>query len=80
MNNSEILEKIAAILADVLDKEKILLKMETVSEDVNGWDSLTHVSLLAMIEAEFKIKFTLTEMAEMKTVGNMVEIVDKKTK
>lgn len=79
MTSTEILEKIASILADVLDRDNVSLSMATVADDVDGWDSLSHVTLLAMIEADFKVKFTLKEMAEMKSVGNMVEIVARKT-
>lgn len=43
MENSEILKQVNEIFIDVLDNKDIVLVRETTANDVEDWDSLTHV-------------------------------------
>ncbi len=74
MKESEIFAKLEEIFEDVFD-EKISLTAATTAEDVDDWDSLTHITLMAAVEDEFGIKFTMKEVSSMKNVGEMVDII-----
>ncbi len=78
MERSEILSKVQAIFRTVLKNEAVILDDETTAEDVPGWDSLTHVELIATIEKDFGIRFSIREMLSWKTVGKMVDCIAKK--
>lgn len=74
MNEREVYSKLEEIFEDVFD-EKIPLSAETTAEDVEDWDSLTHITLMAAVEGEFGIKFSMKEVSSMKNVGEMVAII-----
>lgn len=70
--------QVQEIFRTVLKNEAVVLTEETTAEDVPGWDSLTHVELIATIEKHFGIRFSIREMLSWKTVGKMVDCVAKK--
>lgn len=66
------------IFRDVFDDDTIVLRPDLSAKDVEGWDSLTHIRLLLTIEREFHIKFTVTEVGELKNVGGLTELIQSK--
>lgn len=78
MDKTEILLKVQQIFKDVLDDESIVLTNETTANDVEGWDSLTHIQLIVAIEKLFKIKFTSKEILSWKNVGEMIDCIHSK--
>ena len=78
MERTEIMTQVQEIFRTVLKNESVVLSDETTAEDVPGWDSLTHVELIATIEKHFGIRFSIREMLSWKTVGKMVDCVAKK--
>ena len=78
MNKREILQQVEAIFNDVLDENAITLTETTTANDVDGWDSLTHIQLIVAIEKHFKIKFTSKEILSWKNIGEMLEAISLK--
>lgn len=78
MEKSEILADVQEIFQDVLDNEDIELFNETTAEDVEEWDSLSHIQLIVAIEKHFKIKFTSREILSWKNVGEMIDCIAAK--
>lgn len=76
MERFEILEKVQEIFRDELDVEDLVLNDETTAEDVDEWDSLSHVQLVVAIEKAFKIKFTAKEIISWECVGNLVDSIE----
>tara|TARA_B100001059_G_scaffold235948_1_gene283830 strand:- start:2035 stop:2298 length:264 start_codon:yes stop_codon:yes gene_type:complete len=82
-NNIEfqvITEKINNIFRDVLENEEINIKYETTANDVDEWDSLSHILLVVAIEKNFQIEFTAKEIQDFKNVGEMCEGIMLKLK
>ena len=52
--------------------EKLSIHPGTTAKDIKMWDSLTHLELIAAVEAEFGLKFTFSEVMEFNTVGDML--------
>lgn len=75
-----IIEKINNIFRDVLENEEINIKYETTANDVDEWDSLSHILLVLEIENNFQIKFTAKEIQDFKNVGDMCEGIMSKLK
>ena len=71
MESTEILKQVNEIFIDVLDNETIVLSNETTANDVEDWDSLTHVQLVVAIEKFFKIRFTSAEIRNWQNIGEM---------
>ena len=78
MEKQEILNLVQEIFRDILDNEDIVLTNETTANDVEEWDSLSHIQLIVAIEKHFKIKFTSKEMLLWKNVGEMVDCIASK--
>lgn len=79
MKDTEIYKKLEEIFEDVFD-EKIKLTPDTTAEDVEDWDSLTHITLISAVEDEFSVKFSMKEVSTMKNVGEMVDIIRERSK
>lgn len=78
MPNQGFLDQIQEIFRDQLDDDSLILTDETTANDVEDWDSLTHIMLVVAIEKHFKIKFTSNEILSWKNVGEMIECISKK--
>ena len=78
MERSEILKQVQDIFKDILDDEEIVLEDTTTADDVEGWDSLTHIQLIVAIEKQFKIKFTSKEILSWRNVGEMIDSIAAK--
>lgn len=78
MDSKLILQKVTSIFKDVLDNEEIHIENSTTANDVEEWDSLSHIQLIVEIEKQFKIKFTSPEIRDWKSVGEMIACIEKK--
>ncbi len=78
MEKNEILDQVQEIFRDVLDNEDIVLINETTANDIEEWDSLSHIQLIVAIEKHFKIKFTSKEILSWNNVGEMIDCIASK--
>lgn len=70
-----IYERLNELFRDFFDDEDIELDEDTTADDIDDWDSLNHITLIAAVEKEFGLRFTMGEVSGMKNVGEMVEII-----
>lgn len=75
MERNEIFEKLNEIFVEVLDLDEIALTEESSANDIEEWDSLSHIQLIVAIEKVFAIKFTSLEIMKWKNVGEMVDSI-----
>ena len=73
------IEKLREIMLDVFDIDELELTSETTAEDVEEWDSLSHVRLVVAVERQFGFKFKNAEIESLKTVGDLVRLIEEKT-
>jgi acyl carrier protein len=79
MTQQEIYPRLTKIMRDVLDDDNLVVTPELTANDVEGWDSVNHITLVVAIEEAFGIKFKSAELEKMKNVGQLVEQIEKKT-
>ncbi len=72
--------QITPIFHQVFEDDSIVLKRETTADDIDAWDSLSHINLVIAIEMEFGIRFALGELQALKNVGEMIDLINKKIK
>ena len=74
MNRDEVYARLKEVFSDVFDRE-ISLSDALTAADVDGWDSLTHITLIGAVEDEFDVKFPMKDVVHMKNVGEMVDLI-----
>jgi acyl carrier protein len=70
------LDRIEAIVRDLLDNDVLSLAPGTKPSDVEGWDSLANVSIIFSIEEEFGVRLGEDVMGGFDTVGDLVALID----
>lgn len=80
MERKDIYSKLNEIFIDVLDLDEVELTDDTSANDIEEWDSLSHIQLIVAVEKTFGIKFTSLEIMKWKNVGEMVDSILEKIK
>lgn len=75
MSREEVFEKLNEVFRDVFDDDEITVTDTTTADDIEDWDSLEHINLLAAVEQEFGMKFNMGQVVSMKNVGEMADII-----
>ena len=79
MNNDAIWSRLTDIFRDIFDDDDITLQPETTAADVEDWDSITHIQLLVAVEKAFNVRFNTGEVAKLENVGEMVDLIARRT-
>lgn len=72
------LDRLTAVLQDILDNDEITLSMKTTAEGVDGWDSVANIRLMIAVESEFGVRFDVGEFQEFRNVGDLVKGILKR--
>ncbi len=75
MNKEEIIEKVNTAFVNVLAHSNFELTDETTANDVDGWESITHMMIISEIEKLFNIKFKLMDLMNMNNVGDLIKTI-----
>jgi acyl carrier protein len=78
MDEPQIYQRLTEIFQDVFDEDSIEVTPKLSADDVDGWDSLTHIRLILSIEKVFKIKFSTSEIGKLENVGDLVALIQGK--
>ena len=78
MDRSEILTKVEEIFREELELDDLVLTDETTADDVEEWDSLSHVQLVAAMEEAFGIEFKSREILSWENIGDLIDSIEKK--
>jgi acyl carrier protein len=79
VSRDDVMRKVSDIFCDVMDLDEVDLKDETTADDVDEWDSLSHVRLIVSVEKAFSIKFSNAEIAELSRFGDLIDAILAKT-
>ncbi|MEO8335549.1 MAG: acyl carrier protein [bacterium] len=70
--------KLTDVFRDVFDDDELTIGASTTASDVDGWDSLAHIRLMLSVERAFRIKLSASEIGKLKSVGDLIELVERK--
>ena len=79
MEHHDIWKKLTTVFRDTFDDDALTLTPQTTAHDVEDWDSLRHIQLLVAVEKAFNIRFNTGEVANLANVGQMVDLIAKRT-
>lgn len=78
MSESEIYEKLTGVFRDVFDDDDLTPTPEMTADDVEEWDSLSHIRLMLSVERAFGVRFSTVELGGLKKVGDLARLVEGK--
>lgn len=78
MERNEVIEKLTTIFREVFNDNNLVINDGMTANDVENWDSLTHMLMITKVEEVFGIKFKLKELNKLKRVGDLVMCVESK--
>tara|TARA_B110000967_G_scaffold170739_1_gene180877 strand:+ start:2129 stop:2365 length:237 start_codon:yes stop_codon:yes gene_type:complete len=78
MNRTDVFNKVQEVFREVLEDEELIIKEDYNSEDIDDWDSLTHIMLVVEIEKTFNMRFLSSEISNWKDIGAMITSIESK--
>ena len=72
-------DKLCEILQDIFELDEGLLTRETSFEDTLNADIPDLIELSMILEEEFDVKISETELEDIDTVGDLEELIEQKT-
>jgi acyl carrier protein len=79
VDKAQVYERLTQVFQDIFDDDSISVTPELSAKDVDGWDSVTHIRLMLTVEKAFKIKFSTSEISNLKDVGDLVTLIKART-
>jgi acyl carrier protein len=73
-------EKFLDVFKEALEIEDEPVEMNDVMSDFDTWDSMSRLSLIALLDEHFEIEVSDDEFENMKTVQDLYDRVDAKVK
>jgi acyl carrier protein len=70
-----VLTELQPIFEEVLDQPGLTVTRSSSSWNTPSWDSLAHIDLIEMSERHFGVKFALSELQDLKEVGDLVDLI-----
>lgn len=70
--------RLTPIFQDVFDRDDVAPTPEMTAQDVDEWDSLSHIRLIVAIEQALDIQFSVGELNKLKNVSEMVAVIQAK--
>lgn len=78
MSKTQILDSILTIAKDVFDEDDVSFGPDTPFDEIEDWDSLSHVHMIVRMEKEFGMRFEQTELRGLVKVEDLLSIVERK--
>jgi acyl carrier protein len=75
---NDLLISIRQAFQEALDVDPQMVSMDTVPDDIPGWDSVGHLTLASALETILGVSFDVDELMEMEDVRSIVRIVQSK--
>ena len=76
--DNHLLNRLQVVFRTFFKNESIHLMETTTTEEIENWDSITHLNLINEIENQLGISFSFEEILKMKNVGELIEIIKSK--
>jgi acyl carrier protein len=72
------MQQLASLIREVFDAPDAAITRDTTANDVDGWDSLSHVNLIVSVELRFGVKFGTRDILAMRNVGDLADAITSK--
>jgi acyl carrier protein len=79
-SSDAILARVQDVFRTELDDEALVIGPDTSQKDLKTWDSLAHIRLVSGIESEFDIQFSLTEIEQITSVQQFIQLIQDRSR
>ena len=78
MHRDNVKQRLDHVFQDIFDDPSLEVRDDMTANEVEGWDSLSHINLIVAVEKEFRIRLTTAEVRGLKNVGDFVTLIAAK--
>ncbi|MDE7234399.1 MAG: acyl carrier protein, partial [Ruminiclostridium sp.] len=64
----QIYQRLTNVFREFFDDDEIEIDAETTADDIDDWDSLNHITLMAAVEDEFGSRLSMGEVSGLDNV------------
>ena len=75
---ADTLPRLNAVFCEVFEEDDLSISRATTAKDIPAWDSVMHVTLMIAVERAFKLRFKSGEVAGLKNVGELIDLIDRR--
>ena len=75
MSHDDVLKKVQDVIRELFDDSDIIINDETVSADIDGWDSFETINVFVTLEETFGIRFKMKEIPSIQNIGELVDCI-----
>ncbi len=80
MDRDEILKQLSLIFEEVLKQPGLKIDYNMSADDIDGWDSLSNMTIISEIEKKWNVHFKLRDIVRMKNIGDMVDVIIRQSR
>ena len=71
-------DRLTEVFRTTFGDEALMLEPGMTADDVAGWDSVSHITLIYAIEDEFGMKFSTRDLEGLTCIGDLVAVVERR--
>jgi acyl carrier protein len=75
---TNVLERVQKAFNSTFEVDPKVVTLDTIPADINGWDSMGHVTLASNLEQEFNVNLDVDDLMGMEDVRQIVRILERK--
>jgi len=72
-----VMDKLTDVFRETFDDASIEIERTTTADDIEGWDSVSHVHLILAVERAFDLRFRAAEIGGLENVGDLADLVEQ---
>jgi len=76
---ANILEEVTTLLRDIFARDDLVVTPTTTAADVPGWDSMKQIEIIVAVEEKYGVRVKAREVDALRSVGDLVALIDEKT-
>ncbi|MBF1079135.1 MAG: acyl carrier protein [Prevotellaceae bacterium] len=80
MDRDEILKQLSLIFEEVLKQPGLKIDYNMSADDIDGWDSLSNMTIISEIEKKWNVHFKLRDIVRMKNIGDMIDVIIRQSR
>jgi len=73
-----ILMKLTEVFREVFADDSLVLSREMTATDIEGWDSLAHITLMLSVQRVFQVRLSALESSQLQNIGALIELLHSK--